>query len=136
MGRQINFFLHQDDQDEFDKLLKSFGEVVLLPYYHFDNKISTVTDTLIRDVRKEGTRVYLVRLQDFKDIKLHRIEAGVEPGNRRSIRLAKSLGMRREGLKKRAIFLRGEWRDLLMFTLTSEDLGIKFNSKTALMKPR
>jgi len=72
----------------------------------------------------------------FKELKLHRIEAGVEPQNKRSIRLAKSLRMRREGLKKRALFLRGKWVDLLMFTLTTEDLGIKFDPKTPLLKPR
>lgn len=72
----------------------------------------------------------------FKDIKLHRIEAGVEPQNKRSIRLAKSLGMRKEGLKKRAIFLRGQWVDLLMFTLTTEDVGLKFNTANGLVKPR
>jgi RimJ/RimL family protein N-acetyltransferase len=63
----------------------------------------------------------------FDDIKLHRIEAGVEPKNIRSIRLAKSLGMRREGLKKRAIYLRNQWVDLLMFTVTCEDLDKKFD---------
>ncbi|PKP46724.1 MAG: hypothetical protein CVT94_13765 [Bacteroidetes bacterium HGW-Bacteroidetes-11] len=74
MGRQINFFLHPDDQDYFDKLLKSFGDVVLLPYYHFDNKISTTADTKVRDIEKEGSRIYLVRPEDFKDIKLVHIK--------------------------------------------------------------
>ena len=74
MGRQINFFLHPDDQDNFDKLLKSFGDVVLLPYYHFDNKVSTVPDTIVRDIQKEGSRVYLVRPEDLKNIKLVHIE--------------------------------------------------------------
>lgn len=73
MGRQINFFLHQDDQADFDTLLKSFGEVVLLPYYHYDNKISIVTDTLVRDIKKEGSRIYLVRPQDLPSIKLRHI---------------------------------------------------------------
>jgi len=62
----------------------------------------------------------------FKDINLHRLEAGIEPRNFRSIKLAKSLGMRREGIKKNALFLRGKWVDLVMYTLTTEDLGIKF----------
>lgn len=74
MGRQINFFLHPDDQADFDKLLKSFGDVVLLPYYHYDNKISTVADTIVRDIKKEGSRIYLVRPVDFKYIKLVHIE--------------------------------------------------------------
>ena len=70
MGRQINFFLHPDDQENFDTLLKSFGEVVLIPYYHHDKKISTVDDTIVRDEKIEGSRIYLVRQADFKDIKL------------------------------------------------------------------
>jgi len=72
----------------------------------------------------------------FKDLKLHRIEAGIEPGNIRSIRLANSLGMRREGLKKRAIFLRNKWVDLIMYTMTSEDLGISFDTSGFKHKPR
>ncbi len=74
MGRQINFFLHPEDHDDFDKLLKSFGDVIQLPYYHFDNKISTVEDTMIRDLKKEGSRIYLVRPEDFKQIKIRHIE--------------------------------------------------------------
>lgn len=72
----------------------------------------------------------------FKDIKLHRIEAGIEPGNIRSVKLAKSLGMRREGLKKKAIFLKGKWVDLIMYTLTTEDVGIKFDTSQLIQKPR
>ena len=72
----------------------------------------------------------------FKDLKLHRIEAGIEPGNKRSIRLAKSLKMRREGLKKHAILLRKKWVDLIMYTLTTEDLGLKFNTKNIQHKRR
>jgi hypothetical protein len=74
MGRQINFFLHRDDQADFDRLLKTFGDIVLLPYYHYDNKVSTIEDTLVRDRIKEGRRVYLIRRSDFKDIPLTHIE--------------------------------------------------------------
>ncbi|MEI3800517.1 MULTISPECIES: hypothetical protein [unclassified Chitinophaga] len=73
MGRQVNFFLHPDDQNDFDILLKSFGEVRILSYYHYDNKISTVDDTLIRGI-EEGGRLYLVRPQDFESMKLWHIE--------------------------------------------------------------
>lgn len=70
MGRQINFFLHPDDNKDFEVLLKSFGDIVFLPYYHHDNKVSTIEDTQIHDIVKEGTRVYLVRPEDIKDVKL------------------------------------------------------------------
>jgi hypothetical protein len=75
MGRQINFFLHQDDQADFDKLLKTFGDIVLLPYFHFDNNVSTIPDSIVRDLKKEERRVYLIRTNDFNDVRLKHIEA-------------------------------------------------------------
>ncbi len=74
MGQQINFFLHQDDQADFDRLLKTFGDIVILPYYHYDNKVSTIEDTIIRDITKEGRRVYLIRKSEFRNIPLTHIE--------------------------------------------------------------
>lgn len=72
----------------------------------------------------------------FQDLKLHRIEAGIEPNNRRSLNLARSLKMRREGVKKSALFLRNQWVDLVMYTLTCEDLGYKFETKNLVSKRR
>jgi ribosomal-protein-alanine N-acetyltransferase len=62
----------------------------------------------------------------FTDLKLHRIEAGIEPRNRRSIALARSLKMRKEGKKMRALFLDNRWVDILIYTLTTEDRGLRF----------
>ena len=72
----------------------------------------------------------------FEEIKLHRIEAGIEPTNKRSLKLARSLGMRREGLKKRALFLRNKWVDLVIYTLTSEDVGKRYPTKNLKWKRR
>ena len=72
----------------------------------------------------------------FEDLKLHRIEAGIEPNNKRSLKLARSLGMRREGIKKRALYLRKTWVDLVMFTLTCGDLGYKFDARNLVLKRR
>ncbi len=74
MGRQVNFFLHKDDEEDFDKFLKSFGDVVLLPYHHYDNKTSIIPDTILRNIQKEGGRVFLVQPEHLKDIKLHHIK--------------------------------------------------------------
>ena len=49
----------------------------------------------------------------FRDLNLHRIEAGIDPTNKRSIALARSIGLRREGLSLRRLFLRNEWLDLV-----------------------
>ncbi|HAG90974.1 MAG TPA: N-acetyltransferase [Bdellovibrionales bacterium] len=72
----------------------------------------------------------------FRDLKLHRLEAGVEPSNRRSIMLARSVGLRKEGLKKRAVLLRGEWRDLTIYSITCEDLKIPWKGEVTLRKSR
>lgn len=65
----------------------------------------------------------------FKDLKLHRVEAGIHPYNRRSIMLARSLGLRKEGLKKKAVFLEGKWMDLAMYSGTCEEFGVKWRGK-------
>jgi hypothetical protein len=74
MARQINFFLHPGDHESFDELLKSFGDVVLFRDYHYSDVLTTIGDTLIRDINKEKNRVYLMRRTDFKGIQLEYVE--------------------------------------------------------------
>ena len=62
----------------------------------------------------------------FKDHKLHRIVAGIEPGNKKSIQLVKKIGFRNEGVSKKIVLLRDQWQDLIQFALTCEDIGIKW----------
>lgn len=64
----------------------------------------------------------------FKKLKLHRIEAGIEPSNKRSIALAKSAGMKREGLSKKRLFLDGKWKDMSIYAMTLEEYK-NFNYK-------
>jgi len=47
----------------------------------------------------------------FRTLKLHRLEANIQPDNRRSIELVKSLGFRLEGLSPRYLKISGRWRD-------------------------
>ena len=58
----------------------------------------------------------------FNELKLHRVEAGIEPSNKRSIALVKSLGLRREGLSKRRLFLNDQWLDMSIYALTKEEI--------------
>ncbi len=73
MGR-INFYLHPDNYREFEDLLKATGDIIFLPYFHYDGKVQTVDTTIPVDFRKEGTRIYLVRQQDLKLMELDHIE--------------------------------------------------------------
>jgi ribosomal-protein-alanine N-acetyltransferase len=67
----------------------------------------------------------------FTDLRLHRVEAGIDPKNRRSIFLARSMGLRKEGLKKRALYLNGVWQDILVYAATCEDLGLRYRGNRA-----
>jgi ribosomal-protein-alanine N-acetyltransferase len=70
----------------------------------------------------------------FRDHKLHRVVAGIEPDNKRSIKLAKKLGFRKEGISKRVVLLRGKWQDLIQFALTTEDKNIKWSGQVEIRK--
>ncbi|HYK94155.1 MAG TPA: GNAT family N-acetyltransferase [Thermoplasmata archaeon] len=58
----------------------------------------------------------LVRVA-FRQLRLHRLEACVFRGNRRSARLLTKLGFRREGTRREAFHLRGAWVDDIVFGL-------------------
>lgn len=47
----------------------------------------------------------------FGELKLHRLEANIQPGNTRSLALAKGLGFKREGYSPRYLKVCGRWRD-------------------------
>ena len=47
----------------------------------------------------------------FGPLRLHRVEANIQPHNRASIALVKRLGFRREGYSRRYLRIGGRWRD-------------------------
>lgn len=56
----------------------------------------------------------------FKEIGLHRVEAGVLPRNLASIRVLEKAGFRREGLAKTYLKINGNWEDHTIFAITAE----------------
>jgi ribosomal-protein-alanine N-acetyltransferase len=57
----------------------------------------------------------------FRMLKLHRIEANIQPDNVRSRALAQAAGFRLEGLSPRYIKLAGRWRDHERWALLAEE---------------
>jgi [ribosomal protein S5]-alanine N-acetyltransferase len=57
----------------------------------------------------------------FRRLRLHRVEANIQPGNRASIRLVKRAGFRREGYSPRYLKIAGRWRDHERWALLAED---------------
>jgi [ribosomal protein S5]-alanine N-acetyltransferase len=65
--------------------------------------------------------VELVLRFAFADLKLHRIEANVQPSNRPSIRVLERNGFMKEGFSKRYLKIGGRWRDHERWAIIAED---------------
>ncbi|HEY0047855.1 MAG TPA: GNAT family protein [Pyrinomonadaceae bacterium] len=65
--------------------------------------------------------VRLVLSFAFKELKLHRIEASVQPENKASIAVLQRCGFTREGYSPKYLKIGGRWRDHERFAIIVED---------------
>lgn len=63
----------------------------------------------------------LILDEAFNTLKLHRIEANVQPDNTKSLNLIGANGFRKEGYSPRYLNIDGEWRDHERWAITIED---------------
>ena len=63
----------------------------------------------------------LVLRHAFVVLRLHRVEANIQPGNAASVRLARGAGFRREGFSPRYLKIGGRWRDHERWAILAEE---------------
>jgi len=62
----------------------------------------------------------LVLRYAFCELRLHRLEASIQPANQASLRLVGRLGFRKEGYSPAMLFIDGDWRDHERWAITRE----------------
>lgn len=69
-----------------------------------------------------GTEITKILIKTgFENFKLHKIEAGVATDNIRSIKVLEKANMAREGLRRKILPIRGEWKDNYHYAIVEDD---------------
>ncbi len=79
-----------------------------------------------RGYMTEGMALVLRRA--FTDIRLHRIEANIQPGNHASIALVRRCGFVREGFSERYLKVGGRWRDHERWAIRAEQWRARWDA--------
>jgi ribosomal-protein-alanine N-acetyltransferase len=93
-------------------LVRGAFQSAFLGYYSFSPYIGT-------GLMYEGMR--LVLNHAFRKLKLHRLEANIQPGNHASIALVRKYGFIKEGFSRRYLKIYGRWKDHERWAILSED---------------
>jgi ribosomal-protein-alanine N-acetyltransferase len=79
---------------------------------------------IVRDHEGKGLMYEAVRLalrRAFQHMKLHRVEANIQPDNIRSAALIRRCGFREEGFSPRYLKIAGHWRDHVRWAILREE---------------
>ncbi len=104
----------------------SFVGLIALNLGKTNYKTAEVWFKVHKDHWKKGyTTEALTRILDFgfNDLKLHRIEAGCVVENIASSKTLEKAGFTREGMKRKKLPIRGEWKDNYFYGILEEDFN-------------
>jgi ribosomal-protein-alanine N-acetyltransferase len=96
----------------FSEIVRGALESSYLGYYAFAPHVG-------QGYMSEGLNLVLALA--FVKLKLHRIEANVQPNNRPSVALVRRAGFTREGFSRRYVKIAGRWRDHERWAMLAED---------------
>lgn len=97
------------------EIVRGFFQNAYLGFY-------AVADFAGKGYMRAGLKLVLAKV--FHEIKLHRIEANIQPDNIRSIKLVKSNGFRYEGFSPRYLKINNEYKGHERWAITYEDFMI------------
>ena len=116
-NKKIKIFLVCDQADNIAGVfnISELSEAFQNAYLGF----YAVADYAAQGYMSAGLKLVLKTV--FTEMKLHRLEANIQPENTHSIHLVMNNGFRKEGYSPRYLQVNGEWRDHERWAITFED---------------
>ncbi|TCS96734.1 GNAT family N-acetyltransferase [Hazenella coriacea] len=115
------------------------GEVMLFEVARQNLQSCWIGYSIDKDHNGKGYMTEAVKLvvnYAFKELDLHRIEAGVMPHNTGSIKVLLKAGFHKEGLAKKSVKINGHWEDHVMLAIVNEETQDEVNKKVKRHNPR
>lgn len=118
-GREYNFGIFENSTG------RMVGNVNLFRIFRGPLQSAMIGYVVDRQHNGKGYATEAIRLTvkyAFQELDLHRIEAGVMPHNKPSIRALEKVGFEREGLARKNVQINGKWQDhVVMAIINPED---------------
>ncbi|MFD1031635.1 GNAT family N-acetyltransferase [Metaplanococcus flavidus] len=118
-GREYNFGIFENDTG------KLVGTINLFRIFRGPLQSAMIGYAVDRNYNGKGYATEAIRLMveyAFKELGLHRIEAGVMPHNAPSLRVLEKAGFEREGIARKNVQINGKWQDhVVMAIINPED---------------